>query len=186
MNPYSPAIVSGNSTDTTNTRAFLQQAVDYYPRLAAFCFTLALPYRESMADYRSLILRFHTEVWQRIGEYSWQRQQARRYLPSTLLRWLWEAARAPACRMVLLMNFDTLVAVRKPPLMDSVLQEMYAVIRDAWRTVTDADNRVVSMSSSIISRTDRCSFTRPFSLLQTKVNEMVSPVMTARTAVVCP
>jgi hypothetical protein len=35
-------------------------------------------YRESMADYRSLILRFHTEVWQRIGEYSWQRQQARR------------------------------------------------------------------------------------------------------------
>jgi uncharacterized membrane protein len=44
-----------------------------------FCFTLTLPYRESMADYRSLILRFHTEVWQRIGEYSWQRQQARRH-----------------------------------------------------------------------------------------------------------
>ncbi|MXC98214.1 hypothetical protein FQ003_23250, partial [Escherichia coli] len=69
MNPYSPSIVSGNSTDTTNSRDFLQQAVDHYPRLAAFCFTLALPFRESMADYRSLILRFHTEVWQRIGEY---------------------------------------------------------------------------------------------------------------------
>ncbi|HHR4016621.1 TPA: DUF3296 domain-containing protein [Salmonella enterica] len=186
MNPYSPSIASGNSTDTANTRAFLQQAVDHYSRLAAFCFTLVMPYRESMADYRSLILRFHTEVWQRIGEYSWQRQQERRHLPPTLLRWLWEAASAPACRMILLMNFDTLVAVRKPPLMDSVLQEMYVVIRDAWRTVTDADNRVVSMSSSIISRTDRCSFTRPFSQLQTRVNEMVSPVMTARTAVVCP
>ncbi|MGU0161296.1 hypothetical protein ACVXHB_20195 [Escherichia coli] len=49
-------------------RAFLQQAVDHYPRLVVFCFTLTLPYRESMADYRSLILRFHTEVWQRIGE----------------------------------------------------------------------------------------------------------------------
>ena len=81
MNPYSPSIVSGNSTDTTNTRAFLQQAVDHYPRLVVFCFTLTLPYRESMADYRSLILRFHTEVWQRIGEYSWQRQLARRHLP---------------------------------------------------------------------------------------------------------
>ncbi|EPT6140167.1 hypothetical protein ACVQZT_004207 [Salmonella enterica subsp. enterica serovar Newport] len=84
------------------------------------------------------------------------------------------------------MNLDTLVAVRKPPLMESVLQEMYAVIRDAWRTVTDADNRIVSMSSSIISRTDRCSFTRPFSQLQTRVNEILSLVMTARTAVVCP
>ncbi|EPT6140166.1 hypothetical protein ACVQZT_004206 [Salmonella enterica subsp. enterica serovar Newport] len=58
MNPYSPSIVSGNSTDTISTRAFLQQAVDHYPRLAVFCFTLALPYRESMADYRALILRF--------------------------------------------------------------------------------------------------------------------------------
>ncbi|HDS8779877.1 MULTISPECIES: hypothetical protein [Enterobacteriaceae] len=28
MNPYSPSIVSVNSTDTTNTRDFLQQAVD--------------------------------------------------------------------------------------------------------------------------------------------------------------
>lgn len=186
MNPCSPSIVSGNSTDTTNTRDFLQQVVDHYPRLAAFCLTLTLPYRGSMADYRSLILRFHTEAWQRIGEYLWQRQQARCYLPPTLLRWLWEAVSAPACRMVLLMNLDILVAVRKPPLMVSVLQEMYAVIRDASRTVTDADNRVVSMSSSIISRTDRCSFTRPFSQLQTRGNEMVSPVMTARTAVVCP
>ncbi|EDV4865798.1 hypothetical protein JQ99_001988 [Salmonella enterica subsp. enterica] len=26
---------------------------------------------------RALILHFHTEVWQRIGELSWQRQQAR-------------------------------------------------------------------------------------------------------------
>ncbi|ECQ1365439.1 DUF3296 domain-containing protein, partial [Salmonella enterica subsp. enterica] len=92
MNPYSPSIISGNSTDTISTRAFLQQAVDHYPRLAVFCFTLALPYRESMADYRALILRFHTEVWQRIVDYSWQRQQARRHLAPTLLRWLWEAA----------------------------------------------------------------------------------------------
>ncbi|MCU6244334.1 DUF3296 domain-containing protein, partial [Enterobacter asburiae] len=76
-------------------RMFLQQAVDHYPRLVAFSFTLTLPYRESMADYRSLILRFHTEVWQRTGEYSWQRQQERQSSPPTLLRWIWEAASAP-------------------------------------------------------------------------------------------
>jgi hypothetical protein len=75
------------SADAVSTRAFLQQAVDHYPRLAAFSFTLALPYREAMSEYRSLILRFHSEVWQRTGEYSRQRQQARHRSLPTLLRW---------------------------------------------------------------------------------------------------
>ncbi|WP_336285947.1 hypothetical protein [Citrobacter arsenatis] len=88
MNHYSPVSTVGNDADAENTRTFLQQTVDHYPRLAAFCFTLALPYRESMADYRSLILRFHTEVWKRTGEYSRQRQQALRHSPPTILRWM--------------------------------------------------------------------------------------------------
>jgi hypothetical protein len=75
-------------------RMFLQQAVDHYPRLAAFSFTLVLPYRDNMADYRALILRFHTEVWQRIGEYSWQCQQAHQSSPPTLLRWIWASTSA--------------------------------------------------------------------------------------------
>lgn len=70
------------SADAASTRVFLQQAVDHYPRLAAFSFTLVLPYRETMNEYRSLILRFHTEVWQRTGEYSRQCQQARRLPPT--------------------------------------------------------------------------------------------------------
>lgn len=86
------------SADAVSTRAFLQQAVDHYPRLAAFSFTLALPYREAMSEYRSLILRFHSEVWQRTGEYSRQRQQARHRSLPTLLRWIWETASAPECK----------------------------------------------------------------------------------------
>ncbi|WP_236905783.1 hypothetical protein [Enterobacter hormaechei] len=75
MNHYPPAATSDNAADTANIRAFLQQAVDHYPRLVAFSFTLALPYRDIMTDYCALILRFHIEVWQRIGEYSWERQR---------------------------------------------------------------------------------------------------------------
>lgn len=81
MNNYSSAASGGNTANTVHTRAFLQQAVDHYPRLAAFSFMLGLPHRETMNEYRSLILRFHTEVWQRIGEYSRQRQRARRLSP---------------------------------------------------------------------------------------------------------
>lgn len=174
------------SADAVSTRAFLQQAVDHYPRLAAFSFTLKLPYCEAMSEYRSLILRFHTEVWQRTGEYSRQRQQARRHSPPTILRWLWEGASVPECGMIVLINLDTLETVSKTSLMDSVLHDMYAIIGEAWHSVTGTDNSVASIASFIISRTDRCSFSQPFSQLNAMVNEMVSPVMVARTGVVCP
>ncbi|RTQ04850.1 inovirus Gp2 family protein [Enterobacter sp. WCHEn045836] len=182
MSNYSPVASGSNTVGTANIRAFLQQAVDHYPRLVAFSFTLKLPYREAMSEYRSLILRFHTEVWQRTGQYSRQCQQARRHSPPTVLRWLWESVSAPECKIVLLMNLDTLGAWR-----DKVVQqEMSVILREAWRTVTGTDSNVTSMASFIISRTERCSFSQPFSQLQTRVNEMVSPVMTARTGVVCP
>ncbi|VTO29839.1 Uncharacterised protein [Klebsiella pneumoniae] len=74
---------------------------------------------------RSLILCFHTEIWQRIGEYYWQRQQEWRHSPPTILFWLLESACVPACRVMLLMNLDMLMAVRNPLLMDIVFQEMY-------------------------------------------------------------
>ena len=84
--------------------------------------------------------------------------------------------------MVLLMNLDTLGVWRD----DVVQQEMSGILREAWRTVTGTDSNVTRMASFIISRTGRCSFSQPFSQLQARVNEMVSPVMTARTGVVCP
>lgn len=182
MSNYSPVASGGNTADAANTRNFLQQAVDHYPRLAAFSFTLKLPYREAMSDYRSLILRFHTEVWQRTGQYSRQCQQARRHSSPTVLRWLWESVSAPECKMLLLINLDTLGAWRD----EVVQQEMSGILSEAWRTVKHADNNVASIASFIISRSDRVSFTLPFSQLQTRVNEMASPVMMARTSLVCP
>ena len=50
MSKFSPVKSGGNTLDAVNTRAFLQQAVDHYPRLAAFSFTLKLPYREVMSE----------------------------------------------------------------------------------------------------------------------------------------
>ncbi len=84
MNSPHSGAEAGNAVDAANTRSFLQQAVDHYPRLVAFSFTLVLPYHETLTDYRSLNLRFHTEVWQRTGEYSQARQQQRKNSPPTL------------------------------------------------------------------------------------------------------
>lgn len=159
MNPYSPATVSGNLTDTINTRAFLQQAVDHYPRLAAFSFTLGLPYCESMAEYRSLILRFHTEVWQRIGEYSRERQQVRQSSPPTLLRWGWESASVPQCKMVLLLNLDTLGRAQD----ESPQQTISKILSEAWLKVTGAERSgVTSITPIILNRAGRDAFTASF------------------------
>ncbi|WP_370429500.1 inovirus-type Gp2 protein [Klebsiella aerogenes] len=182
MNPYSPATVSGNSTDTINTRAFLQQAVDHYPRLVAFSFTLTQPYRETMTDYHALILRFHNEVWKRTGEYSRERQQERRHSPPTILRWLWESVSAPECKMVLLMNLDTLGAARHAQRVENSHQAISEIIRDAWQTVTGVDyDGITSMTPLIISRSVRGAFTTPFNQLKAQVQTMEAPVATART-----
>lgn len=84
MNSPHSGAEAGNAVDAAQTRAVLQQAVDHYPRLVAFSFTLVLPYHETLADYRSLILRFHSAVWQRTEEYSQARQQERKNSPPTL------------------------------------------------------------------------------------------------------
>ena len=119
--------VVDNSADGVNILAFPQQAVDHYPRLVVFSFKLQLPHSETSADNRVLIMRFHTEIRQRIGEYSWQRQQARRHSPPNILRWLWEPVSAAECKMVLLMNLDTLGAMRETPTGDGVVQEINAI-----------------------------------------------------------
>jgi len=171
-----------DSVGAVSTRAFLQQAVDHYPRLAAFCFMLDLPYRETINEYRALILRFHTEVWQRIGEYSYQRQQARRHSPPTILRWLWEGASAPGCNMILLMNLNTLGEGYHSPLNDNSLQDMNEMLCNAWLAVSDASyNAVTKLTTLVINRAGCGTFLSPFNQLKTRVQAMESPVVMGRT-----
>ncbi|MGC6031622.1 DUF3296 domain-containing protein [Enterobacter kobei] len=171
-------------TDAVSARTFLQQAVDHYPRLVAFSFSLVLPYRETMTEYRSLILRFHTEVWQRTGEYSRERQQERRHSPPTILRWLWGAVSAPECKMVLLMNLDTLGVARNAQHVENALQAIRVAIADAWQTVTGVEHDgITSMTPLIINRSVRGAFTTPFNQLKTQVQIMEAPVATARTGI---
>lgn len=184
-NPYSGA-TAGNAADAANTSAFLQQAVDHYPRLVAFSFTLVLPYRETMTEYRSLILRFHTDVWQRTGEYAWKRQQASQSSPPTILRWIWESVSAPECRMVLMMNLDTLGAGHTTLHSEINPEEMNALLRESCQAVCGAEhNGVVNLTPLVISRTGCGSFTGPFNQLKARAQEMREPVTTARTGVIC-
>lgn len=180
MNHSSPT----NIADAAKIRAFLQQAVDHYPRLVAFSFTLVLPHRAIPSHYRALILRFHTEVWQRIDEYSWEHQQARRSSPPTLLLWVWESACAPQYRMVLPLNLNTLGTGLHAGLAESAQQAISDMLSDAWLTVTGTErNGVTSLLPIILSRTGRRTFTTAFNQLKAQVLAIQTPVATARTGV---
>ncbi|EBG4357951.1 DUF3296 domain-containing protein [Salmonella enterica subsp. enterica] len=179
-NPVTPAV--DHAADRLNIHAFLQQAVDHYPRLAAFSFTVLLPHSETMTYNRALILRFHTEVWQQIGEYSWQRLQARRHSPPTILRLIWESVDTVECRMVLLMNLDTLGAVRD----EDALQVMGRLLCETWWMVSETRNGITDIMPIILNRSDSGTALMPFNQLKTQVQSMVAPVLIARTVVICP
>lgn len=184
MSHYPFTTTAGNAADVAHVRAFLQQAVDHYPRLAAFGFTLRLPCRENLADYQSLMLRFHTEVWQHTDEYSRNRQQARRHSPPTVLRWVWGATSAPVCRMALMMNFDTLGGRNNLQLYENALLDMSEIICDAGQTASGARcDAVTNMTSLIISRSERGSFSSPFNQLKTWIQAMDAPVTMVRTGI---
>ena len=173
-----------NRCTPVTIRMFLQQAVDHYPRLVAFSFTLLLPHRDAMTDYHALILRFHAEVWQRTGEYSRELQQERRGSPPTLLRWIWASTSAPECKMVLLMNLDTLGAARNTQRVENALQAISVTIADVWQTVTDVDHDgITNMTAIIVNRSVRGAFTTPFNQLKAQVQTMQAPVATARTGI---
>lgn len=184
MNLYQPATTAGNAADVAHVRTFLQQAVDHYPRLAAFGFTLRLSCRENLADYQSLMLRFHTEVWQRTDEYSRHRQQARRHSPPTVLRLVWGATSAPVCRMALMMNFDTLGGRNNSQFNENALLDMSEIICDAGQTFGGIHyDAVTNMASLIISRSERGSFSSPFNQLITWIQAMDAPVTMVRTGI---
>ncbi|EEN2098301.1 hypothetical protein G5H88_003731 [Salmonella enterica subsp. enterica serovar Florida] len=117
---------------------------------------------------------FHTEVWQRIGEYSWQRQQTRRHSPPTVVG-------TAECKMVLLMNLDTLV-VRD----EGALQVMSKLLCEAWLGVSEAQDGITDIMPIIINRSGGGAAMTPFNQLKTQVQSMVTPVLIARTGVICP
>jgi len=59
----------------------------------------------------------------------------------------------PECKMVLLMNLDTLGTEKNRQLTDSALQEINAIIADAWQKVAGiVSTDVMSIMPSIINR----------------------------------
>ncbi|EJC4504509.1 hypothetical protein VXK11_002149 [Salmonella enterica] len=109
-------------------RRVLQQAIDQYPRLAAFL--LMLPGVTPEA-----VQHFHKSVYQQVSELAINRQLSGRPVPPTVLRWIWASPPGQTGRMLLLLNQDTFCYPRydRPP--DRCFETMETLLRQAWETV---------------------------------------------------
>ncbi|HFG7806969.1 TPA: hypothetical protein ACIO89_002588 [Salmonella enterica subsp. enterica serovar Java] len=109
-------------------RRVLQQAIDQYPRLAAFL--LMLPGVTPEA-----VQHFHEVVYQQVSGLAVTRQLSGRPAPPTVLRWIWTSPPGQTGRMLLLLNQDTFCHPRydRPP--DRCFETMETLLRQAWETV---------------------------------------------------
>lgn len=86
------------------------------------------------------------------------------------------------CKMVLLMNLNTLGAISNLQFIENAQQAISEIIRDAWLTVTDTDHcGVTNITPIIVNRTGKGAFSAPFNQLQTQVQAMCQPLATAKT-----
>ncbi|EAY4772428.1 hypothetical protein AAE115_004470 [Salmonella enterica] len=79
------------------------------------------------------------------------------------------------------MNLDTLV-VRD----EGALQVMSKLLCEAWLGVSESQDGITDIMPIIINRSDGGAAMTPFNQLKTQVQSMVTPVLIARTGVICP
>ncbi|HEA0252148.1 TPA: hypothetical protein RU600_001893 [Salmonella enterica] len=151
MTDYSRYPAISRDADAGLIRTVLQQAIDQYPRLAAFLLTLPDVIPET-------VKHFHDSVYQQVSGLAISRQRSGRPVPPTVLRWMWEKKNVPgqSCRHLLLMNQDTFCHPRYDVPADRCSDTMEALLRDAAGTINDVRHH--PLPEITVFRVDR---TRP-------------------------
>ena len=83
-----------------------------------------------------------------------------------------------------MMNFDTLGGGNNSQFNENALLDMSEIICEAGQTASGARcDAVTNMTSLIISRSERGSFSSPFNQLKTWIQAMDAPVTMVRTGI---
>lgn len=122
---YNMKLLNEELPDAQRIKRVLQTAIDHYPRLAAFQFSLpqaavdAMFLKEETARYiryhparaytegPASLLAFQADVEHRFCDHALARIAAGNPSPPTLLCWMWETGNALPCQMLLLFNLAT-------------------------------------------------------------------------------
>lgn len=179
MTHCNPTPAEAHLTGVETLRKVLQQAIDQYPRLAAFL--LMLPGVTPEA-----VQHFHDSVYQQVSGLAATRQLSGRPVPPTVLRWIWVSPPGPTDRMLLLLNQDTFCHPRydRPP--DRCFETMETLLRDAVSTINDARHH--QQPEIIVFRVDRTQQTQAdtqYNRLRECVLSLV-PATTARSERISP
>ncbi|WP_145504140.1 YagK/YfjJ domain-containing protein [Yersinia vastinensis] len=124
-------ILNEELTDAQRIHRVLQAAIDHYPRLAAFRFSLRQPDTDALFLPAEAVLKFVNTLQRMINGFIDMRHGEGKAAPPTILRVLWGMNASHDLQMLLLLNHSTFSRRPRQEEPEAVL----ALIRQAWVTV---------------------------------------------------
>ncbi|RBQ35310.1 hypothetical protein C2125_06415 [Rahnella aquatilis] len=115
-------------TDVQRINRRLQAAIDHYPQLAAFRFSLQQPNAETVFIPEEDAVQFVNTLQETISRYIAIRQSEGKVTPPTILRALWGVSTSRDIQMLLLVNSRTFCGRQHQEGQKTIL----ALIRNAW------------------------------------------------------
>lgn len=183
-------------TDAQRVNCVIQAAIDHYPRLAAFRFSLQQPDTDERflpdqtarhtrqnsasanASTPASVLAFHADVGHRFEDYVQARIGAGKSSPPTLLRWVWENGHTSPCRMLLLFNLATCHhSLQGTGSVEEELKAAASLLGEAWNHVCPA-GELTGMTFFRVERTRPEAFGGQYAALREATSQLAFPVAT--------
>lgn len=143
MNHSCTEAVEADNSTPASIRRFMQQAIDHYPQLAAFGFTLTVP----VSHWTDLLREFQLRLTLRLHAFADQRQSQGKPAPLTQVRILSGSSGNGSIRVVLLLNQCTFYSPRHDDSLQCAQESMTTLISETVGLVTGSE-----LSPAVITR----------------------------------
>ncbi|WP_024529836.1 YagK/YfjJ domain-containing protein [Serratia fonticola] len=166
-------------TDAQLIHRELQSAIDHYPRLAAFRFSLRQPDVDALRPLEEAVVQFIHALQQMTHRYIEKRQSEGKAAPPTILRVLWGMGTSRDIQVILMLNLSTFCCRQQQEDAETVL----VLIRQAWAATcrdtpftTDPQVFFPSEPCLFACRTIPAKFTAQHEVLRNIARQLPAPV----------
>ncbi|UAN45236.1 inovirus-type Gp2 protein [Serratia sp. JSRIV001] len=166
-------------TDVQLIHRELQSAIDHYPRLAAFRFSLRQPEVDALRLPEEAVVQFIHALQQMTHQYIEIRQSEGKAVPPTMLRILWGVGSSRDIQVMLMLNLSTFCCRQQQEGEETVL----ALIRQAWAAThgdtpftTEPQVFFPSEPCFLACRTIPAKFTAQHEVLRSIARQLPAPV----------
>jgi hypothetical protein len=158
-------------SEAEHIRRFLRAAVDHYPRLAAFHFTLSLQPGTPDNPFYS----FQRHMQESLEQFACQRQQQGKPTPPSLFRLMGASDKNGGIEIVMLLNEQSFHCPRHDSSLQDSIDDIGKLISETWGDMLRGE-QPVPVQYRQLCRSDNIRFASQFDALQVTVLQFQSPV----------